>query len=115
MTTFTVRPVPGADLVRLELRGELDLGTAPEFNAAVDRLIDGGRPRLLVDLTGLAFCDSIGMAAFVRGDNRASAAGGWLRLTGACGRVERVLRISGLAEVLRFEQDHRDPGALQEH
>jgi anti-sigma B factor antagonist len=110
LTTFTVTPVERADVVRLELRGELDMSSAPQFNAVVDRLIDDGRHRLLVDLGELGFCDSMGMAAFVRGDNRATAAGGWLRLTGAVGRVERVLRISGLAEVLR----HDDPGAFQE-
>ncbi|MEU2615437.1 STAS domain-containing protein [Micromonospora sp. NPDC007271] len=57
-----------------------------------------------------AFCDSTGIAAFVRGDNRASAAGGWLRLT-ATGRVARVLQLTGLAEVLRYEEDAADPAA----
>ncbi|MCX4390345.1 STAS domain-containing protein [Micromonospora peucetia] len=95
----------------LRLAGELDLSTAPELNAVIDRLVDGGERRLLVDLAELTFCDSTGIAAFVRGDNRVAADGGWLRVTGAGGRVDRVLQVTGLAEVLRYESDRADPTA----
>ncbi|MFG3715959.1 STAS domain-containing protein [Micromonospora sp. NPDC047730] len=95
----------------LRLAGELDLSTAPELNAAIDRLVDGGERQLLVDLTELVFCDSTGIAAFVRGDNRVAADGGWLRVTGASGRVDRVLQVTGLADVLRYEPDPADPAA----
>ena len=90
--------------------GELDLSTAPELSAAIDRLTAAGETRVLLkDLTDLTFCDSTGMAVFVRGDNRAAVDGGWLRLTGANGRVERVLRVTGLADVLRYEPESVDP------
>ncbi|MFI0793089.1 STAS domain-containing protein [Micromonospora rubida] len=93
----------------LRLAGELDLSTAPELNAALDRLADQGERHLLVDLTDLTFCDSTGIAAFVRADNRAAARGGWLRVTGATGRVERVLKVTGLAEVLGYPSDTMHP------
>ncbi|MFE9656868.1 STAS domain-containing protein [Micromonospora sp. NPDC006431] len=89
----------------LRLAGELDLSTAPQLDAAVDRLAADGHHELLVDLTELTFCDSVGIAALVRGDNHASAEGGWLRITGATGRVARVLQVTGLAELLRYEAD----------
>lgn len=95
----------------LRLAGELDLSTAPELNAAIDRLTAEGERHLLLDLSELTFCDSTGIAAFVRGDNRAAAEGGWLRVTGASGRVERVLQMTGLAEVLRYDADTPDPAS----
>ncbi|MCO1594276.1 STAS domain-containing protein [Micromonospora sp. RHAY321] len=108
--TFSVRYAGrDGDGVCLRLAGELDLSTAPELAAAIDRLSDAGERRVLLDLTDLTFCDSTGMAVFVRGDNRASADGGWLRITGATGRVERVLRVTGLADVLRYQPDTTDP------
>ncbi|MDZ5447519.1 STAS domain-containing protein, partial [Micromonospora sp. 4G57] len=70
----------------LRLAGELDMSTSPQLNAAIDRLAADGERYLLIDLTELTFCDSTGIAAFIRGDNRASADGGWLRVTGAGGR-----------------------------
>ncbi|MEU0150825.1 STAS domain-containing protein [Micromonospora fulviviridis] len=94
---------------RLRLAGELDLSTAPELTAAIDRLAGEGHRELLLDLTELTFCDSTGIAAFVRGDNLTAAAGGWLRVTGATGRVARVLQMTGLADVLCYEADRADP------
>ncbi|WP_460916303.1 STAS domain-containing protein [Plantactinospora veratri] len=38
-------------------------------------MVDDGHRRLLVDLAELTFCDSSGLAAFVRGDDRAAARG----------------------------------------
>ncbi|MFU8876095.1 STAS domain-containing protein [Micromonospora sp. SL4-19] len=95
----------------LRLAGELDLSTTPQLNDAIDRLTAEGHREFLVDLTELTFCDSTGIAAFVRGDNRAAAAGGWLRVTGATGRVARVLQVTGLAEVLRYEENAPDPAS----
>ncbi|PWR11100.1 anti-sigma factor antagonist [Micromonospora acroterricola] len=110
--TFSVRDAGREDgSACLRLAGELDLSTAPELTAAIDRLFDAGEIRVLLDLTDLTFCDSTGMAVFVRGDNRASAEGGWLRLTGANGRVDRVLRITGLADVLRYQPEAADPAS----
>ncbi|MEE6307780.1 STAS domain-containing protein [Plantactinospora veratri] len=111
---FSVRHVVHSKLVRLHLGGELDITTAPTLSAEIDELVDDGHRRLLVDLAELTFCDSSGLAAFVRGDDRAAARGGWLRLTGATGRVERVLRISGLDDLLRYDQEQHDPAALRD-
>ncbi|WP_328375021.1 STAS domain-containing protein [Micromonospora zamorensis] len=110
--TFSVRHVErDGGVACLRLTGELDLSTAPELSAAIDRLTAAGETRVLLDLTDLTFCDSTGMAVFVRGDNRAAVEGGWLRLTGASGRVERVLRVTGLADVLRYEPEAVDPAS----
>ncbi|MEV2239771.1 STAS domain-containing protein [Micromonospora sp. NPDC049891] len=109
--TFTVTHVDdgGGGPARLRLAGELDMSSAPRLNAVIDRLTSGGQRRLLVDLTELTFCDSTGIAVFVRGDNRVAAEGGWLRVTGASGRVERVLTVTGLAGVLGYDCDIVDP------
>lgn len=111
---FAVSCVRHAGFVRVHLAGELDIVTTPELHAVLDRLLEEGQSRQLVDLADLTFCDSSGLAAFVRGDDRAGAQGGWLRLTGATGRVDRVLRISGLAELLQYEYDYdqHDPAPL---
>ncbi|MEV4726382.1 STAS domain-containing protein [Micromonospora humida] len=108
--TFTVTHAERDDGgVCLRLVGELDLSSAGALNTEIDRLAAGGERHLLLDLTGLTFCDSTGIAAFVRGDNLAAARGGWLRLYGATGRVDRVLQITGLADVLRYQPDTADP------
>lgn len=62
--------------VYLRLAGELDMSTAGELTATIDRLAADGERRMLLDLTDLTFCDSTGMAVFVRGDNRARPTAG---------------------------------------
>ncbi|WP_346534645.1 STAS domain-containing protein [Micromonospora sp. DPT] len=112
--TFTVTHSPRAGGgVCLRLVGELDMSTVGQLNETIDRLAADGTRHLLLDLAELTFCDSTGIAAFVRGDNRAAADGGWLRLTGATGRVDRVLQVTGLAEVLAYQPDTADPASLE--
>jgi len=107
--TFTVarEELPDAVTV-LRSVGELDLAAAPLLGARIDEALADGRTRILIDLTGVTFCDSTGLSAFVRGHHRATAAGGWLRVTGAQGTVDRVLRISGLDTLLESD-DLREP------
>jgi anti-anti-sigma factor len=82
------------------VRGELDLTTAPELLRALSVAIDSGRRVLVVDLSGVDFCDSSGLSALVRTRNRLDAVGGAVGLVGATPIVQRVLDISGLTEVL---------------
>lgn len=89
-----------AGATTLVLGGELDLATAAEFEANIDHLLAGGHNRILVDVHALAFCDSIGLSAMVRGSKRCRAGGGWLRIVRPHGQVAHVLQISGLVEFL---------------
>ncbi|MFE9694865.1 STAS domain-containing protein [Micromonospora sp. NPDC005806] len=108
--TVTFAQRDGGDAC-LRLAGELDMSTAPQLNDAIDRLVAEGRRHLLLDLSELTFCDSTGIAAFVRGDNRVATDGGWLRVIGATGRVARVLEVTGLADLLWHEADSPDPAS----
>ena len=80
----------------LEVRGELDLWTGPALD---DRLIEPaalGRGRIVLDAAGLTLCDAAGIRILLRGNARARARAGWLRLVGAdqrlCSRTDRGKR-----------------------
>ncbi|MGO9191046.1 MAG: STAS domain-containing protein [Streptosporangiaceae bacterium] len=80
----------------LSMPAELDLvtseGVVEQGYAAIAR----SARLLLLDLTGLSFCDARGLGAFVRIANHADAAGCRFGLIAPRPRVEKVLRISGL-------------------
>lgn len=90
--TVAVQTVDGA--VVLELAGELDHDTAQPLREALDAaVVRGGR--LLVDLTGLGFCDSTGLNVLLQSRLTAVEAGGSVELAGLRGSVARMFRITG--------------------
>ena len=80
----------------LSMPAELDLvtsdGVVEQACAAIARSVR----LLLLDLSGLSFCDARGLGAFVRIANHADAAGCLFGLIAPRPRVEKVLRIGGL-------------------
>jgi anti-sigma B factor antagonist len=84
----------GIEIVRMP--AELDLtssaGVAALGCAAIARLAR----LVLLDLTGLSFCDARGLSAFVKIANQADAAGCGFGLIAPQPLVAKILQISGL-------------------
>ena len=85
------------DSVVVTVRGNLDLDSATVLTTTLDQVLERAAPRVVVDLSGVEFCDSTGLSAFVVGHNRAAAAGGWLRLAGPSEWMRRLLDTVGLS------------------
>jgi anti-sigma B factor antagonist len=96
-----------ADVAVLALHGELDSDTAAVLHSALDRLLDRPTPRIVVDLAGLRFCDSVGLSAFLLGWHRAGHMGGWLRLAAPGAFLEDLLTTVGLTRYLPIYRDVR--------
>ena len=82
--------------VVVTVRGNLDIDSAPVLTTTLDQILDVPSPRVIVDLSGVEFCDSTGLSAFVLGHNRAVAGGGWLRLAGPNHFLADLLETVGL-------------------
>jgi anti-sigma B factor antagonist len=80
------------------LRGELDVADAASVAAAVNAVAVRAR-ELIVDLAGLEFIDSSGLAALLLARKQARKAGGDLLLAGPQDQVLRVLAATRLAGV----------------
>jgi anti-sigma B factor antagonist len=92
-TALTLVAGPGGNGDRvLTVTGEIDMSNAAEFGVALDRELAAGTV-VTVDLTGVAYLDSAGVAVLF---DRADAHD--LRLV-APRLLDRVLRVSGLGEV----------------
>jgi anti-sigma B factor antagonist len=89
----------------LILRGSLDIDTAPALKANLNRLVERPAPRVVVDLAGLDFCDSMGVGVLVTAHSRAVERGGWVRLAAPSSFLRRLLDTLGLTEHLSLHAD----------
>ncbi|MGM1062016.1 STAS domain-containing protein [Saccharothrix sp. Mg75] len=95
--TVSTSSQPGGPAV-LRVSGELDHHTAPQLSEAVHAV--PSTAGIVLDLTGLSYCDSTGITVFVTAHQRAEAAGGSLDLAGLSPDLTRVFGIVGLDQVL---------------
>ncbi|GAA3465114.1 STAS domain-containing protein [Saccharothrix longispora] len=91
----------------LALVGELDHQSAPRVHEALDRLHPAPGDRVVLSLEGLAFCDSSGLSAFIAAYERVTAAGAALTLAAPPATLTRMLRTTGLDDVLPWRDDDR--------
>jgi anti-anti-sigma factor len=85
----------GPDVAIVAVRGQLDIDTSPRLREAFDELAVVNR--IVVDLTDLEFCDSVGLSTFVLAHRRCTDAGGWVHLAGPRPFLVRLLSIIGVA------------------
>ena len=86
-----------SDVAVLHLRGELDADTAVKLQAMLADLLERPVPRIVVDLSDLKFCDSVGLSAFITSKQVIAARGGWLSFAGANPFLTRLLETVGLS------------------
>jgi len=84
--------------VIVALRGVLDVADAVSVAAALTAVAARERD-IIIDLAGLEFIDSSGVAALVRGRRQARHAGGELLLAAPQQQVLRVLTLTRLIDV----------------
>jgi anti-sigma B factor antagonist len=86
--------------VVVELRGELDVVSAPLLRLRLLDLVTRHDERSFVlDLSGLTFIGSAGIAVLVGVERAVRERGGRLTLDGASPATRRLLRVAGLDEV----------------
>jgi anti-sigma B factor antagonist len=106
-----VRAVQGARYVSerdgwtvVEVTGDLDLATAPALRQEVIALVGDGRRRIVLDLTGTEFLDSLGLGLVVAIAKRVRVNGGELAIVCPEPRLQRVFRIVDLDRILPLHE-----------
>jgi anti-anti-sigma factor len=79
--------------------GEFDISTVDILRAACLEALDDA-DRLVIDLSGTEFLDSLALGAIVGAGRRAREAGGWVRLVAPQPVVRKALRITEIDTVL---------------
>jgi anti-sigma B factor antagonist len=83
----------------IELGGEVDLYTAPEFKERLVQVIEDGKKQLVVDLSKATFIDSTTLGVLVGGVKRLRPTGGSLALVCTDQNITKIFEITGLDRV----------------
>lgn len=88
----------------VEVTGRVDSGTAPQFEAAIQKIIDEGRYRIVVDMTGVEYLSSAAFRVLIsalkqvkKGTRR-----GNIHLAGVSPKLMEVFKLGGFDELFKF-------------
>ncbi len=84
------------------VRGEIDIDTVGTLSEHLGHLAGKNPQRLVIDLAGVSFIDSSGLAGFVR-IRKAPSPGCPVIICSPQRRVRQLFRITGLDSVITFE------------
>jgi anti-sigma B factor antagonist len=84
----------------LYVSGELDIASAPALERTVAGAMDGQDGEFCLDVSALSFMDSTGARALLHVHNRVESVGRHLVILSPTRAVWRVLRITGLDQVM---------------
>jgi anti-sigma B factor antagonist len=107
-TDFRVDTRTTGRLTTLTVIGELDLLASPVLERELERAYGSDGDLILLDLTGLEFMDSTGLHVLVKARQRAEEAGRTLALTKGGEQVQRILDLTGVADLMRIVESPED-------
>ena len=88
----------------VRINGELDHHAARQVMQQLEGQIDAALPALLkLDLGGLTFTDSSGIAVLLRAHRSMGRLGGAMVVTNTPSQAEKVFRAAGLQRLITFE------------
>ena len=98
-----------SDVLVLRLRGRLTLGQPVEsFRQAVERALESGSIRILVNLAEVPMVDSSGIGTLVRCQISAANQGGAIKLVQPQSYILKTLKIVGLSDHFEIHESEED-------
>jgi anti-anti-sigma factor len=81
-------------VMTLTLEGELDLATASKVREPLEREIESGTKRVVVDMLGCGFIDSTGLGVLLHAAKRLEESGGAMALVCVDDQIKRLLELT---------------------
>jgi len=88
-----------ADRHVVAVRGEIDLFTAPELKQKLTDAIEGGKSRIVVDLTDTTFLDSTALGVLIGAVKRLRSRDGALVIVNTDQNIAKTFEITGLDQI----------------
>ena len=93
------------DVLVLAADGGLNRQTGEQFVESIEKLVDAGLTKLIIDCGKLEFVSSFGLGLLVRLHRRMKARGGNVKLCGLRGLLPQVLEATRLSTIFEIYHD----------
>ena len=100
--SLSVLSRPGFTVARLE--GDFDIASTPALRERLLSVLGPGVRLLIIDLSGVPFCDVSGLAVLIGTQRRARGLGITVRLASPRPQMAKLLRVTGLESHYNKEQ-----------
>ena len=84
------------DIPVLDVTGEIDIYTTPQFKEAVSAAIDENKPAIIINMAQVTYMDSSGFGTLLSATKRLRPLDGALYLSGCNEAIQRMLQITRL-------------------
>ena len=84
------------DIPVLDVVGEIDIYTTPQFKEAVTAAISENKPAIIINMAQVTYMDSSGFGTLLSATKRLKPIDGALYLTGCNDAIQRMLQITRL-------------------
>lgn len=88
--------------------GEIDLHSSPLVKEQIEPLIAARRPNIVVDLSGVSYIDSSGLAVLIEAMQRIEAYSGTFSLCGLRENIRHIFAIARLNQVFNIFADQNE-------
>jgi anti-sigma B factor antagonist len=95
------------DITLIQLNGRLDAKSSERVKAALQALAEQDQAKIIIDLQGVPFIDSSGLAALVSGLRTVRERGGVIVLSGAQSQAQIVFRLTMLDRVFAIHPTYQ--------
>ncbi len=93
------------DVMVIRTDGGLNASTADQFVASIEKLVDAGLRKIIVDCGRLEYISSYGLGVLVQLHRRIARHGGDVKIAAVTGVIVDVLRLTRLNRVLAIYPD----------
>ncbi len=89
----------------MTITGRVDSSTAPDFDKALQSLINANRTQIVLDMKGVEYLSSAGLRAMVSAVKATKSGGGDVRIAQPSKRVREVIDLAGLNSIFTIYDD----------
>ncbi len=104
-TPFSVETETDGDFAVIKLEGAVDAHTAPKFEEAVEKVIEEGQNKIVVDCEKLTYISSAGLGVFMCFIEEVREDGGDIKICGLTEKVKQPFEILGFESIYDFCPD----------